>query len=269
MTSLAPIIMLGFLLGVRHAADADHVVAISTIVSRGRTAGRALAVGVLWGLGHMLTVTAVGAAIILFDAAISPLVGLSMDLSVGVMLIVLGLSNLSGTTQWVTAVLTASSDSRPALHIHPHAHGDYVHSHPHGHDPESHGHREDDTPPARLDRMFGDLGMYQTIRPIVVGVVHGLAGSAAIVLMILATIRDPLSAIAYLIVFGMGTIAGMMMITLAIALPLVYAQRRLDRFANYLAIGCGFLSVAFGLLVVYRVGITDGLFAAHPNWIPQ
>jgi ABC-type nickel/cobalt efflux system permease component RcnA len=286
MTAVS-IILLGFFLGVRHASDADHVIAVSTIVTRRSSAGPAILIGALWGVGHTLTIAAVGAAIILFNVVISPRVGLSMELAVGLMLVALGLSNLSGLTQRVTAALTpATSDPQPpapsatltpastgaqpsSLHMHPHAHGDYVHSHPHSHDPELHGHREDDTPTARLDRIFGQLGAYQALRPLAVGLVHGLAGSAAIALMVLATIRDPLLALGYLLVFGIGTIVGMMLITLAIALPLTAANRRVTQISHYLPLVSGALSLAFGLFVVYRIGIVDGLFTARPHWTPQ
>jgi ABC-type nickel/cobalt efflux system permease component RcnA len=316
MTTAVSIILLGFFLGVRHATDADHVIAVSTIVTRRSSAGPAILIGALWGIGHTLTIAAVGAAIILFNVVISPRVGLSMELAVGLMLVLLGLSNLSGLTQRVTVALTpappdaqppaapgaqppaslgpltlaalmlAAADAQPptrsdaltpapsaaqppSLHMHPHAHGDYVHSHPHAHAPELHGHREDDTPTARLDRIFGQLGAYQTLRPLAVGLVHGLAGSAAIALMVLATIRDPLLAIGYLLVFGIGTIVGMMLITLAIALPLTAANRRVTQSSHYLALASGALSLAFGLFVVYRIGIVDGLFTTRPHWIPQ
>jgi high-affinity nickel-transport protein len=267
MTQLSAILMLGFALGVRHAADADHVIAVSTIVTRGRSAGAAMVVGALWGIGHLLTVAAVGAAIILFNVTISPRVGLSMELSVGVMLVVLGLSNLTGVTQYLTMALTPGAPA--AIHSHPHSHGDYVHSHPHGHQPEFHGHREDQTPAARLDRMLNGIGAYQTLRPLFVGIVHGLAGSAAIALMILATIRDPFWAVAYLLVFGLGTIAGMMLITIAIATPLAFADRQFAGINRYLAWSSGLLSLAFGIFVVYHVGVVDGLFARHPNWVPR
>jgi ABC-type nickel/cobalt efflux system permease component RcnA len=288
MTTAVSIILLGFFLGVRHATDADHVIAVSTIVTRRSSPGPAILIGALWGVGHTLTIAAVGAAIILFNVVISPRVGLSMELAVGLMLVALGLSNLSGLTQRVTAALTpAASDAQPpapsgalttpastgeqppSLHMHPHAHGDYVHSHPHGHDPEHHGHHDDDTPTARLDRIFGQLGAYQALRPLAVGLVHGLAGSAAIALMVLATIRDPLLALGYLLVFGIGTIVGMMLITLAIALPLTAANRRVTQISHYLPLASGALSLAFGLFVVYRIGIIDGLFTARPHWIPQ
>src|SRR5207253_1090371 len=98
------------------------------------------------------------------------------------------------------------------LHTHPHQHGDYVHSHIHGHDPETHPHAPDRTPVSWLDRHFGALGVYQLLRPLIVGVVHGLAGSAAVALLVLTTIPNSRWAIVYLLIFGLGTIVGMMLI---------------------------------------------------------
>src|SRR5438445_13154291 len=103
-------------------------------------------------------------------------------------------------------------------------------AHPHGYNPEKHGHAEDATPVSWMDRAFGQLGLYQVVRPLAVGVVHGLAGSAAVALLVLTTIRVPSWAILYLLVFGVGTVAGMMLITAAIAVPFTLSKRRFARF---------------------------------------
>jgi high-affinity nickel-transport protein len=148
-----------------------------------------------------------------------------------------------------------------SVHSHPHVHGDYVHTHPHAHAPESHPHAPDATPLARLDRRFGRLGAYQFARPLIVGIVHGLAGSAAVALLVLATIRDPRWAMAYLLVFGLGTIVGMVSITVAIAVPFAYTTRRHAMTNHRLRVAAGLLSVGFGLFLAWRVGFVDGLFA--------
>src|SRR2546422_5943041 len=124
--TLVSIIALGFFLGMRHATDPDHVIAVTTIVSRQRNVRYAALIGILWGLGHTITIFIVGAAIILFGLAIPPRVGLAMELSVGLMLILLGILNLSGTVRWITEKWTPSL--KPA-HSHAHVHGDYIHSH--------------------------------------------------------------------------------------------------------------------------------------------
>jgi len=129
MITLFSIIVLGFFLGMRHATDPDHVIAVTTIVSRQRSIRHAALIGVLWGLGHTITILAVGSAIILFGIVIPPRLGLTMELSVGLMLILLGILSLSGILRWITETVTPSQLRH---HSHPHGHGDYVHSHPHG-----------------------------------------------------------------------------------------------------------------------------------------
>ena len=278
MITLLSIIALGFFLGMRHATDPDHVIAVTTIVSRQRSIRHAALIGVLWGMGHTITIFLVGSAIILFGVVIPPRLGLTMELSVGLMLVLLGVLNLTGFTRWITETLTppaqepnGQSDAQSPAHLHAHMHarGNYIHAHPHRHQPESHGHAEGATPVSWMDRMFGQLGLYQAVRPLAVGLVHGLAGSAAVALLVLTTIRDPRWAIAYLLVFGVGTIAGMMLITAAIALPFKYSQIRFARLNHALAVGSGLLSIAFGIFIVYKMGYVNGIFTSHPNWIPE
>lgn len=270
MVNLLALAVLGFFLGMRHATDPDHVIAVTTIVARERSAARAAWIGVLWGIGHTVTILVVGGAIILFGLVIPARVGLAMELSVGLMLVLLGAMNLLAVTRGIAGgAIPPEAIEEGAHHAHSHRHGDYVHSHVHGHGVERHGHSEEATPTGRLDRVFGRLGPYQTLRPIVVGIVHGLAGSAAVALLVLATIRDPFWALAYLLVFGVGTIAGMMLITAAISVPFSYTAGRLAGMNRYLALASGLVSLAFGIFLVYRIGFVDGLFTALPRWTPR
>lgn len=266
MLTLFSIIAIGFFLGMRHATDPDHVIAVTTIVSRQCSVKHAALIGALWGVGHTITIFLVGAAIILFGLAIPPRVGLAMELSVGLMLILLGILNLSGIIRWMTEKWTPA---RREAHSHVHVHGDYIHKHSHGHEPEIHGHAENATPVSWMDRAFGKLGLYQTLRPLAVGLVHGLAGSAAVALLVLSTIRTPVAAVAYLLVFGIGTIAGMMLITAAIAVPFTFSQARFTRLNRSLGMASGVISLCFGLFIVYQMGFVNGLFAHNPNWVPH
>jgi high-affinity nickel-transport protein len=266
MITLLSIIALGFFLGMRHATDPDHVIAVTTIVSRQQSIRQAAWIGVLWGLGHTITILTVGSAIILFGLVIPPRVGLTMELSVGLMLILLGIFSLSGMLRWISETVTPLPSGQ---HSHPHGHGDYVHNHPHGHAPEKHGHPEGATPVGWLDRAFGQLGLYQVVRPLAVGVVHGLAGSAAVALLVLTTIRVPSWAILYLLVFGVGTVAGMMLITAAIAVPFTLSKSRFARFNRGLAMASGLISICLGLFIVYQMGFVNGLFTHNPNWVPR
>ena len=265
MITTLSLLAVGFFLGMRHATDADHVIAVTTIVSRQRSMRAAAWIGALWGLGHTVTVTVVGGAIILFTVVIPPRVGLAMEFAVGVMLVILGFLNLTGMTQWIRDNVIPAGD----IHAHTHVHGDYAHSHVHGHGTSNHGHADHQTPQAWLDRKLGGLNIYQALRPIVVGIVHGLAGSAAVALLVLAAIHDPLWGMLYLALFGVGTIAGMMMITAAIAAPFAYSAGRFPQFNTYLRVATGLLSFGFGLFLIYYTGFVDGLFSDTPQWSPR
>jgi cytochrome c biogenesis protein CcdA len=216
LTALLTILALGFLLGMRHATDPDHVVAVTTIVSQQRSLARAARTGVLWGIGHTATILLVGGAIIVLKVQLSgipPRVGLSLEFAVAVMLVVLGLLTLAGG---------------------------------------------------------GGRVIDSTARPITVGFVHGLAGSAAVAtLPQVALIPDPLWAVGYLTVFGLGTIAGMLLVTVSIAAPSLLATHRFAGMNRTLRIASGLASIAFGLFLAHRIGFVDGLFTAAPSWTPQ
>ncbi len=216
LTALFSVLALGFLLGMRHATDPDHVVAVTTIVSQQRSLARAARTGVLWGIGHTATILLVGGAIIVLRVqldGIPPRVGLSLEFAVAVMLVVLGLLTLAGGERRV-------ADS--------------------------------------------------TARPLTVGFVHGLAGSAAVAtLPQVALIPDPLWAVGYLTVFGVGTIAGMLLVTASIAAPALFASRRFVGMNRTLRIASGVASIAFGLFLAHRIGYVDGLFTASPEWTPH
>jgi len=269
MITFFSILAVGFFLGMRHATDPDHVIAVTTIVSNQRNSMRAALIGAFWGVGHTLTIFVVGAAIILFNLVIPVRVGLSMELSVAVMLIVLGLMNIAGFLRAMPAASIHNHDGEKIVHSHPHSHGDYIHSHPHAHQPEAHLHPPDQTPLAWLDRVFGRIGVYQYLRPLVVGIVHGLAGSAAVALLVLTTIRNVHWAIAYLLIFGVGTIAGMMLITMSLASAFTMVGKGRQKFSHRLALASGLLSLGFGLLVAYQICFVSGLFTTHARWTPQ
>jgi high-affinity nickel permease len=269
MTSGLAILAFGFFLGMRHATDPDHVIAVSTIVSRERSIVKAGWIGILWGCGHTLTIVVVGAAIILFGLAIPARVGLTMEFSVGIMLILLGILNLSGAMKWVTDTFSPAHPKIEGEHAHLHQHDKKMHLHWHSHATAAEHHGESLVPSKRLTKPFEKLGVFQTLRPLFIGLVHGLAGSAAVALLVLSTIKDPKWAVWYLLIFGVGTIAGMMLITAAIALPFSFAGYQFSWLNRTLITGSGLLSLVFGMYVAYQIGIVDGLFTGHPHWTPE
>lgn len=254
MDAAIPVILLGLFLGVQHATDPDHVVAVATIVNRRPRFLAGALIGALWGVGHTVTIVLVAAAIMFLNLTITPAVGLTLELAVAVMLVVLGCVRLVETFRGSAHVhpehLTSPHDHSqdPAFHRHAHAHGGVTHTHPHLH------------PSRRLLAALEAVGMRQGLRSIGIGVVHGLAGSAALALLVLSTIRNPYWAIAYLGVFGVGTILGMMAITAAMTLPLWLTAGRFVRLNRALAFGTGALSLGLGLFLIYEIGFVERLF---------
>ena len=240
MTDLVAVLGLGFFLGMRHATDPDHVVAVTTIVSRERSARSAVAIGVLWGLGHTATIFVVGGAIVLFGIVIPPRVGLSMEMAVAVLLVVLGAMNLTGALRNIEAHVNAGAHDHDGSHAHPHSRPS-----------------------------MSAFGRGQIVRPLVGGVVHGLAGSAAIALLVLAAIHDATWALVYLLVFGVGTVLGMSLLTLGMAGPMVKAAGFSAAAQQWLVRATGFVSLAFGLFLAYRIGVSQGLLVGVPHWTPR
>ncbi len=205
--------LLGFLLGLRHASDPDHLVAVSTIVARHRSGRAASWIGVAWGMGHSLTILAVGGAVVALGLVVPARLGLGLELLVGIVLVTLGLANLR----------FARTARAPAMDPTPHA--------PH-------------------------RGL--AARALAVGLLHGLAGSAAVALLALAAMPTPAAALAYLAVFSLGTVAGMVALSLGVGLPLAAASGR-PRARRWLVAGSGALSVAVGLWTVWQIGFVQGL----------
>jgi len=197
------------MLGMRHATDPDHIVAVTTIVSRERSVVKAAGIGAVWGLGHTITLLIVGGAIIAFKVGFNARLGLS----IAVMLIVLGLLNLFDVKM--------------------------------------------------------SVGAPSTSRPFVVGVVHGLAGSAAAALLIVPLMDDPRWAALYLVTFGLGTIVGMSIVTISIAAPSLLAAAHMPSLQRSLRIASGAVSLVFGLYLAHKIGFSDGLFTSEPRWTPR
>lgn len=226
---------LGLILGIKHALDADHVIAVSTIVSEHRSLKWASLIGAFWGLGHTTTLFVVGLLVIGLRLTIPPPLALGLEFLVAVMLVILG-----GSILW--------RSFRPEkLHLHAHAHSPETHVHFHLHDrrEEDHSH----------SHPFNSMR-----KPFLVGMVHGLAGSAALMLLVLTTIPSPLAGLAYIVIFGFGSVGGMLVLSFIIGLPFVLTAKRFTLLNRWIRIVAGAASVIFGTWLGWEIGLEGGLF---------
>ncbi len=228
--TLIPALGVGFILGLRHALDPDHIVAVSTVVSECKSLRRSSLVGTFWGLGHTVSLLAVGCAVVALKLNISERVSLLMEFAVAVMLIGLG----------VNAVAKAIRGWK--VHAHKHEHEGNRHVHLHLHRPGE----------ANVHKHRHILG--SGIRPFLVGMVHGLAGSAGLMLLALATIPSAVIGLVYILLFGLGSVGGMILMSSLISLPFLLAGRRLSIFAKLLQISVGVISIGFGIHLMWQYG---------------
>ena len=213
--NLFALLALGLLLGLRHATDPDHVVAVTAMAARTRRVLPATLLGTAWGLGHSLTLFLVAGAIILFKWVVPPRLGLAVEFTVALALILVGLLNFRAREHEHG---TVSGGRLPAA------------------------------------RAFG------------VGIVHGLAGSAAVALLVIAAVPDPGWALGYLGLFAFGTLAGMALITTGFVVPLATAARRWKDAGKWVRLSTGTLSIVSGVWLAYQIGWRGGLFLAHVSW---
>ncbi|HKS27506.1 MAG TPA: hypothetical protein VJS44_06785 [Pyrinomonadaceae bacterium] len=242
--SLVMALGVGFLLGLKHATEADHLVAVTTIVSEQRSVWRSMMVGVLWGVGHTAALFAAGLLIIILHVTIPERVAVLLELGVAAMITFLG-----------ARILYLLLRDRRRVHVHTHTHGGRTHSHLHFHDADDeHSVNESHKRPAHHAAMRG-------IRPVLVGIVHGLAGSATLTLLVLTEIMSGGGSralgLAYLLIFGVGSIGGMLLMSALISLPFVFTANYFARISNPLRLVAGLASVAFG--IYYAWEITHGL----------
>jgi len=216
---LSALMVFGLLLGMGHALDADHVVAVSTIVSESRSLLRSLLIGVVWGIGHTATLLIVGLFALFFGLNPPPWVAISAEFLVGLILIILGIQIL-----W--------RYNKKRTHAHYHDHGDGIHIHFHAHE-VTEGHTHEHHGP-------------HTRKPLFVGVVHGLAGSGAVMLLVLGTIQDPLAGALYIITFGLGSILGMLAVSALIGLPFLLTAGRFQGLHAGARVVAGLVSIAVG-----------------------
>jgi ABC-type nickel/cobalt efflux system permease component RcnA len=235
---------LGFVLGLRHAVEADHLAAVSAIVSERRGVLGASLLGGLWGVGHTVSLAAAAAAFLLFDVRVGGRTALALEACVGAMLVALG----------ANALRRLARGGR--VHLHFHSHGGREHAHPHLHDDAEHAHEH-----GRAERIaHTHHGLRFDARTLFVGMLHGLAGSAALMLLVVSTAESRLAGLLYVVVFGIGSAGGMMLMGALVSLPLRLTAARSTR-ANLLLRGAaGLFSLGLGLLMIYEIGSVSGLF---------
>ncbi len=231
---MSGILFLGFLLGMRHALEADHVAAVAALASRAKTLRQAVPLGVMWGLGHTLTLLAFGAVIVVLNSNIPQQLGQFLEALVGVMLIGLG-----------GDVLYRLIKKRIHFHAHKHEGGNrHIHAHSHQgeetHDPAHHSH-------PHLKGM--------PLRALAVGMMHGLAGSAALVLLTTQTIEPISTKVVYIVLFGLGSMVGMAVLSAVIAVPLRYAAGSMTWAYNSLSAMLGVFTTGLGLLTISHSGL--------------
>ncbi|MBM7652260.1 urease accessory protein UreH [Neobacillus cucumis] len=211
MISYISILFLGFILGIKHSIEPDHIIAVSTMVSKSKKLSRSTLTGVFWGIGHTSTLLIVGMILVLMKGELSDKWAMSLEFLVGFMLVYLGMKNM---------IVDRKKDSHQEAHNH--------------------------------EKAF-------LIKITVIGFVHGLAGSAAMVLLTMSTVSTVWECALYILIFGIGTIIGMMSFTTIIGIPFVYSKKsiNLDRSLTQLA---GSVSFLFGIYYMYNIGVSEGLF---------
>lgn len=233
--TLFTILSMSFLLGIKHAIEPDHMIAVSTIASQTKSLWRSTLAGVFWGIGHTVTLLIVGIILIVVKGQIPTSVALSLEFVVGIMLVYLGVSSI-----------LALKKEKIHAHIHEHQEG-YDHNHFHGHkeiQEHQHAHKK--------------VSYYKSLA---IGIVHGLAGSAAMVLLTMETVKSVGEAIVYIGIFGVGTIVGMLLSTTVIGLPFVLTANSMKMNQGMTRL-VGLISVCFGFYYMYSIGYVDGLFGA-------
>ena len=236
-------VLLGFLLGLKHATDADHVVAVATIVKEFKNAFRSLWVGASWGLGHTTPLLILGIIILVFkDIVLDSYEDVAhyFELGVGIMLVFLGLQ-----VYWTL--------KKGRLHIHHHDHDGDSHLHIHG------THEAIENPDVqRQHGMFGPGKPFFRMKSFVIGMVHGLAGSAAVMLALLPTVDSFLVGFIYLLLFGIGTVLSMAIITIALSVP--FAMTGTHHKLNSIVSGvAATASILFGVALMSDVTLKTSL----------
>jgi ABC-type nickel/cobalt efflux system permease component RcnA len=228
------LLFIGFLIGMRHALEADHVAAVASLATTTNSLKSAVKHGAVWGMGHTITLFLFGSIVILTDSVMPENMALGLEFIVGIMLLVLGIDVIRRMI-------------RDKVHFHTHQHGDnkqHFHAHKHkneiAHNPKQHQHKHSSKFPRRA---------------LFIGLMHGMAGSAALILLTLQTVSSPLTGLIYMLLFGLGSIVGMAALSVVIAIPLRHSAKGLTWLNNGLQGVIGIVTIVLGSTLIYDIGI--------------
>jgi high-affinity nickel permease len=234
------VLSLGFLIGLRHALEADHVAAVASLTHRTTSIKEGMKLGATWGLGHTVTLFLFGSVVLAMDNIVPERVAGYLEFAVGVMLVFMGSSVLKKLI-------------KDKLHFHLHRHSnDVAHIHFHSHAKDNLDHRTNPHSHTHSQRF--------PISALLVGMMHGMAGSAALILLTLDSVSSVGTGLAYILLFGAGSILGMALLSIVIVLPLRYSEKATNWTFNGIQTFIGFATLILGLITMYQVSIIDGLF---------
>ena len=234
----AGLLLLGLVIGLRHSMEADHVAAVSTLVmSKGKSKFRAPMLGALWGLGHTASLFVAGLIVLLLAISIPQKVSNTLEFGVGIMLVVLGATTLTGFSagKFFRGVAIRGQHKHIHLHVHDETGLSHSHEHKHDHDNHRHGHKS-----------------------LLIGMVHGMAGSGALMLVVLSTINSVPLGLAYIAIFGAGSIASMAAMSTLISLP--FSNAKNHKFSLVLKYMSALIAVAIGAGLMYELGVVRQIF---------
>jgi len=241
------ILLVGFLLGMRHAFESDHVAAVASLVTRSPSMRESIRMGSLWGLGHTVTLFIFGSAVMLMDHLIPERMALMLEFAVGIMLVLLGID-------------VVRRFMRERVHFHAHRHSDgTLHIHAHRH---AHSHTEDEAHPEMVHTELSHEHMHADrfpLRALLVGMMHGMAGSAALIVLTLQSVQSISTGLIYISLFGLGSIGGMAALSTAIMLPLRHSAKRHAGLHQYLQLGIGSATLLLGLVMMFEIGNSGSL----------
>ena len=237
--STSAVLGIGLLFGLKHATEVDHVVAVSTIVSQQRNVWRSSLVGAMWGAGHTASLLIIGIFVLSLRVAIPERVSNWLEFCVALMII-----GLAASALW------RALRKRGDVHVHEHRHDGIAHTHVHFHEPQTKHDKQ-----RTHSHAVSQIGL----KPILVGAMHGLAGSGALTLLVLAQIKSTWQGLLYLAVFGVGSIGGMLLMSGLIGLPFALTSRKLTGLHHRLQAAAAVLSLAFGFWYAYDLLVTNVL----------